>query len=146
MHLFCADVDYRKESLYYNYEQGFWDTEYKLNDGGPAWLVNIIKNIVLLHNYDQKRFKTEEKPRQQTAGTGFQVDSLKAQYPITWIGKNYKRQRAKQTPTDPSQTKRIFKSHWRKGHWHHFWAGQGRKQKILKWVQPVYVKGVNLHS
>tara|TARA_B100000035_G_scaffold299890_1_gene294977 strand:- start:425 stop:1480 length:1056 start_codon:yes stop_codon:yes gene_type:complete len=146
MHLFCADVDYKKEQLYFNYVEGFWDTEYKLNDGDPAWLINVIKNIVLLHNYDRKRFKTEEKPRQQTAGRGFRVDSLKAQYPITWIGKNYKRQKATQKPTDSNQAKRIFKSHWRKGHWHHFWAGQGRKQKILKWVQPVYVKGINLHS
>ena len=146
IHLFAADVNYKKEELYFNYQEGFWDTEYKLRSEGSAWLINVIKNIVLLHNYDRKLFETEPKPRQQTAGRGFRVDSLKAQYPITWIGKNYKRQRAKQNPTDPSQTKRIFKSHWRKGHWHHFWTGQGRKQKILKWVQPVYVKGVNLHS
>lgn len=146
IHLFAADVNQKTEELYFSYEEGFWDTEYDLDSKKSAWLINVIKNIVLLHNFDRKRFETEAKPRQQTSGRGFQVDTLKAQYPITWIGKNYKRQRAKQKPTDPSQTRRIFKSHWRKGHWHHFWAGQGRKQKILKWVQPVYVKGVNLHS
>jgi len=147
MHLFAADVNYRKEALYFHYQEGFWDTEYRPGGGkGTAWLINIVKNIVLLHNYDRKRFDTEQKPRQQTAGRGFQVDSLKAQYPITWIGKNYKRKRAKQDPTNSDQPKRIFKSHWRKGHWHRYWAGQGRKEEILKWVQPVYVKGVNLHS
>ncbi len=130
IHCFPCGVDIKKGALCADYLDGFWDTEYKTGgDDNGRWLINILKNIILLHNYDQKRFKTEEKPRQQTSGRGFQVDSLKAQYPITWIGKNYKRQRAKQNPTDPSQTKRIFKSHWRKGHWHHFWAGQGRKQK-----------------
>ena len=147
IHCFACGANMKKGELWADYLEGFWNKEYKTGgDDNGRWLINIMKNIVLLHNYDQKRFMTEEKPRQQTAGRGFQVDSLKAQYPITWIGKNYKRQRAKQKPTDSSQTKRIFKSHWRKGHWHHFWAGQGRKQKILKWVQPVYVKGVNLHS
>ena len=147
MHSFVVGANVKRGQLWVDHVDGYWDTEYK-TDGGDngKWLVNIIKNIILLHNYDQKRFEAEKKPRQQTSGRGFRLDSIRAEYPITWVGKNYQRQRTAQNPTDPDQPRRIFKSHWRKGHWHHYWAGVGRKEKILKWVQPVYVKGVNLHS
>jgi len=147
MHSFVVGANVNRGELSVNYVDGYWDTEYKTDDGDNGkWLVNIIKNIILLHNYDQKRFEAEKKPRQQTSGRGFRLDSIRAEYPITWVGKNYQRQRTAQDPTDPDQPRRIFKSHWRKGHWHHYWAGVGRKEKILKWVQPVYVKGINLHS
>lgn len=147
IHCFCCGADIEKGALWADYLEGFWNTKYETGgDDNGRWLVNILKNIILLHNYDQKRFQSEDKPRQQTCGRGFRLDSIKAEYPITWVGKNYRPQRAARGPVDPQQSKRAFKSHWRKGHWHHFWAGQGRKQKILKWVQPVYVKGINLHS
>ena len=147
MHAHVVGADVENGALWVDYCSGHWDTEYKTGgENNGKWLINVIKNIVLLHNYDPKRFKAEEKPRQETSGKGFRVDSIRAEYPITWVGKNYQRQRTAQDPTDPDQPKRIFKSHWRKGHWHHYWAGVGRKEKILKWVQPVYVKGVNLHS
>ena len=144
-HIVLANMD--QSSLDIHYCPGYWDNEVQ-SDGGQntKWLANILKNIVLLHNYDKKRFVVEREPRVHTAGRGFRVDSIRAEYPITWVGKNYQRQRTTRASADHQEPKRLFKSHWRKGHWHHYWAGVGRKAKILKWVQPVYVKGINLHS
>lgn len=31
--------------------------------------------------------------------------------------------------------------HWRRGHWHRYRIGEGRKEVVLKWVKPVRVKG-----
>ena len=30
--------------------------------------------------------------------------------------------------------------HMRKGHWHHYWSGTGRKNLILKWISPIMVR------
>ena len=106
---------------------------------------NLIRNAVLLY-CNEKKYISSDKKRRIIHQKGFAGQTITAQYPITWLGENYQRQRAAEDPADPDQPKRIFKSHWRKGHWHHYWAGVGRKEKILKWVQPVYVKGINLHS
>lgn len=147
MHGFVSGADIKNGSLWVDYLNGFWDTEYETGgDDNGRWLINILKNIILLHNYDQKRFKSEEKPREQTSGRGFRLDTIRAEYPITWVGKNYQRQKTARHPAGPQESKRVFKSHWRKGHWHHYWTGIGRRQSVLKWVQPVYVKGLNMHS
>lgn len=147
IHSHIVQANIAQASLDIHYSPGYWDTQ--METGGvdnTRWLVNILKNIVLLHNYEKKRFATEQAPRTSSLGRGFRLDSIKAEYPITWIGKNYQQQRTAQDPKGSDQPKRVFKSHWRKGHWHHYWTGVGRKEKILKWVQPVYVKGINLHS
>lgn len=33
--------------------------------------------------------------------------------------------------------------HVRRAHWHHFWAGKGKKTLILKWLAPIVVNGSN---
>ena len=121
--------------------------EYKhdADDTSVDRMSNLIRNAVLLY-CNEKKYISSDKKRRIIHQKGFAGQTITAQYPITWLGENYQRQRAAEEPTDSDQPKRIFKSHWRKGHWHHYWAGVGRKEKILKWVQPVYVKGINLHS
>jgi len=106
---------------------------------------NLIKNIILIYNY-QPEYVQVEKSSAIIQGKGFGGKTTKAEYPIRWVGKNFIRQFSTDQQSSNQSLKRIFKSHWRRGHWHHYWAGTGRKKQILKWVQPVYVKGVNLHS
>ena len=33
--------------------------------------------------------------------------------------------------------------HVRRAHWHHYWAGEGKKTLILKWLAPIMVNGSN---
>lgn len=115
------------------------------DDTSVERMSNLIRNAVLLY-CNEKKYVSSDKKRRIIHQKGFAGQTITAQYPITWLGKNYQRNKTAQDPTDSDQPRRIFKSHWRKGHWHHYWAGVGRKEKILKWVQPVYVKGINLHS
>ncbi len=106
---------------------------------------NLIKNIILIYNYEKNYLQHDSSPN-TISGKRHAGKRVKAQYPISWIGKNFKCKTVQSDKLSDQSSKRVFKSHWRRGHWHHYWAGVGRKEKILKWVQPVYVKGVNLHS
>jgi hypothetical protein len=106
---------------------------------------NLIKNIILIYNYEKDFLQTDVCSR-TIPGKRCKGKRIKAEYPISWIGKNFTRQTVVSGQSHDAGSRRIFKSHWRRGHWHHYWAGAGRKEKILKWVQPVYVKGINLHS
>lgn len=106
---------------------------------------NLIKNIILIYNYE-KNYLQHEPSANTISGKRHNGKRIKAQYPISWIGKNFTCKTVKSEKSSDQGPKRIFKSHWRRGHWHHYWTGVGRKEKILKWVQPVYVKGINLHS
>lgn len=121
------------------------DLKDRANDTSVDRLSNLIRNAVLLY-CNEKKYVSIDKKRSIIHQKGFAGRAITSQYPITWLGKNYQRQRTKQDPLDIGQPKRIFKSHWRKGHWHHYWTGIGREKSVLKWVQPTYIKGVNLHS
>tara|TARA_R110002012_G_scaffold253083_1_gene432048 strand:- start:651 stop:1754 length:1104 start_codon:yes stop_codon:yes gene_type:complete len=121
------------------------DLKNNANDTSVDRLSNLIRNAVLLY-CNEKKYVFNDKKRRIIHQKGFAGQTITAQYPITWLGKNYQLKRTAQNSIDLEQPKRLFKSHWRKGHWHHYWTGTGREEKILKWVQPTYIKGVNLHS
>lgn len=68
------------------------------------------------------------------------------------IGKQFKEKRRdqKHAPID-DENKNIIderedrgnspRPHVRRAHWHHYWAGQGKKTLILKWLEPIIVNG-----
>ena len=41
----------------------------------------------------------------------------------------------------PAKPRRPMSSHIRAAHWHTYWIGKGRTEKILKWVPPTFVTG-----
>ena len=65
--------------------------------------------------------------------------------PVTWIGKDFTERVIKIKPESdellvrhPGKPKR---SHWRRGHWHTILQGPKRKQRRMKWYQPVFIMG-----
>ena len=43
--------------------------------------------------------------------------------------------------SQPSGTRKPVKPHFRRGHWHKYWCGQGRKRLEVKWVAHTFVAG-----
>lgn len=39
------------------------------------------------------------------------------------------------------KTRKPMVSHVRCAHWHHYWVGKGRQERIVKWVPPTFVSG-----
>ena len=42
---------------------------------------------------------------------------------------------------DESSTGTSPRPHIRRAHWHHFWAGAGKTELILKWLEPMWISG-----
>lgn len=106
---------------------------------------NLIKNIILIYNYEKNYLQHDPSPN-VISGKRHAGKRIKAEYPISWIGKNFRCKTVQSDKSSDQGSRRVFKSHWRRGHWHHYWAGAGRRQSVLRWVQPVYVRGLNMHS
>lgn len=50
-----------------------------------------------------------------------------------------KKSKVSMKATNVSRTGYSLKPHMRRAHWHHYRVGKGRKDIILKWVEPIFV-------
>lgn len=97
----------------------------------------VVKNVILIYNY-QKNLVSEVST---SAGTGFykkRVDKIRSPLPTTLLGQNFLIKHIR-TVSACKHTKTHKRPHWRKGHWHTVLTGAGRKERRLRWFQPVYV-------
>ena len=66
---------------------------------------------------------------------------------ISWVGKDFTRRVIKIKPKMDekdfviSGNTRKIKPHWRRGHWHTVLKGAKRKERKMRWYQPVFVLG-----
>jgi len=122
-----------------------WNFEAPAYDGTLTWstctaLENIAKNIVLIYNY-QRALISSCKPTSK--GTGFSsktTELTRAPLPTTLLGRDFFTRTTatyKQNPGNDTGT--VRRPHWRKGHWHTVLTGAGRKERKLRWFQPIYV-------
>ena len=64
---------------------------------------------------------------------------------ISWVGKDFTRRVIKIKPKMDekdfviSGNTRKIKPHWRRGHWHTVLKGKNRKERKMRWYQPVFV-------
>lgn len=106
-------------------------------------MMRIAKNIILLYNYE--RHLVKEEPSLSFVSAKGRKPSDKRPFPVTWLGSDFKVKRAvRQRDEAANETARPVRAHWRKGHWHLYWCGEGRRKQITRWVQPVYVGKVLL--
>ena len=104
-------------------------------------LINVVANAMLHLSHDTE-YVTVKSPG-VSRGTGFgDSDELPPQ-PATWIGEDYHQPKTKyEYPVDHVSTKgKSPRPHWRRGHNRFVCQGPGRKQRVLKWIKPVYVNG-----
>ena len=66
---------------------------------------------------------------------------------ICWVGKDFTTRIVKLKPKQDedmlivSGSKRKLRPHWRRGHWHTVLKGAKRKERKMRWYQPVFVLG-----
>jgi|TARA_B100000242_G_scaffold287429_1_gene254259 hypothetical protein len=66
---------------------------------------------------------------------------------ICWVGKDFTTRVVKLKPKQDedflvvSGSKRKLRPHWRRGHWHTVLKGAKRKERKMRWYQPVFVLG-----
>jgi hypothetical protein len=97
----------------------------------------VVKNVLLIYNYQKNLVENVV----VTTGKGFTSrSSSKARpcLPTTLLGKNFLT-RETRSPQSGNKTGVRVRPHWRKGHWHTVLTGAGRKERRLRWFQPVYV-------
>ena len=66
---------------------------------------------------------------------------------ICWVGKDFTRRVIKLKPKINEEdfvisgNTRKIRPHWRRGHWHTVLKGKNRKERKMRWYQPVFVVG-----
>jgi len=99
----------------------------------------IVKNVILIYNY-QKNLITTVKPAATGTGFGQKREHVgRSPLPTTLLGQNFLIRRPSTTSQSSGAATTTKRPHWRKGHWHTTLCGTGRKERRLKWFQPVYV-------
>ena len=100
-------------------------------------IMRLVKNVVLIYNY-QKHLVQDV---QVTVGKGFykrRSNKKRTPLPTPILGRDFLVQKARAQSSNTRTTTHV-RPHWRKGHWHTTLCGTGRKERRLKWFQPVYV-------
>ena len=107
-----------------------------------------VVNLILLMN-QQPDIITEEYipskivPLQKK----YKVQSEIKPRAICWVGKDFTTRVVKLKPKQDddflvvSGSKRKLRPHWRRGHWHTVLKGAKRKERKMRWYQPVFVLG-----
>ena len=98
-------------------------------------LTRLIANTIMLINYQPSLVTAQ---RSNSPGLGFNKKSSDEPMPVRWLGKNFSNNRTKSS-AGSGGSHASPRAHWRRGHWHGYRYGEGRKTLKRKWVQPVYV-------
>ena len=104
-------------------------------------LCRIACNAILAINHAPDLFYEEAVEVRRNKGFG---DRSTYAGSIRWLGKTYKRY-AGSAPTEA--TGKVYRPHWRRGHWHTVLHGARRALRKLQWFQPTYVnKGLEAQA
>ena len=96
-------------------------------------IAQLIVNAVLLIKHQPSLITVE---KSATSALGFSSKPSNEPMPVRWLGKTFSNDRTRSRSTGGHASPR---SHWRRGHWHGYRCGEGRKVLKRKWIQPVYV-------
>lgn len=107
--------------------------------GMTSAIMRVVKNVILIYNY-QKNYL--ESVPVKPAGVGFSKRHQRNKrdpLPVTLLGRNFLLRKEALTTRSLLTKGGTVRPHWRKGHWHTVLTGAGRKERRLRWFQPVYV-------
>ena len=84
---------------------------------------------------------SESKPN--SLGTGFGgIGKHKQTRNNVWIGEEFTPKARNRLQSDDREGSPVA-PHWRRGHWHTYLTGQKRKEKSLKWIEPIHVNAAS---
>jgi hypothetical protein len=107
-------------------------------------VVDLVLNVLGVYTYEPELIERDPAPgRPVTRGRGFAA-SVRTPAPPVWIGRSKYLEPSPDCDDSPHPASRVgtgikVRPHWRKGHWHHFPCGSGRRDRRLRWVRPVFV-------
>ena len=107
-----------------------------------------VVNLILLMNQQPDIITEEYIPSKIiTLQKKYKVQSDIKPRAICWVGKDFTTRVVKLKPKQNEDmlvvtgNKRKVRPHWRRGHWHTVLQGTKRKQRKMRWYQPVFVIG-----
>ena len=107
-----------------------------------------VVNLILLMNQQPDIITEEYIPSKIiTLQKKYKVQSDIKPRAICWVGKDFTTRVVKLKPKQNEDmlvvtgNKRKVRPHWRRGHWHTVLQGVKRKQRKMRWYQPVFVIG-----
>lgn len=137
--LFC-EPDFKDMYIHPNIEDFDFDSskmEAKFYDSLRVKSAKLVVHVLLIMQYKPDLITTEAASHDRATGFGASKAKTSLNYFSTrWLGKFYKRKQSKAAPIGSHASPRA---HWRKGHWHNFRHGPGRKELKLKWIEPIFV-------
>ncbi len=109
--------------------------------GVQASMYLCAQNSDIQENEKQKRIY---RPSERIQNKFSEIRKWDVGYRIVKENKNLKKILNQQSnPVQKTVEKRRPRMHWRKAHWHTFWAGEGRKKKVLHFLAPILVNETN---
>jgi len=107
-----------------------------------------VVNLILLMNQQPDIITEEYIPSKiVTLQKKYKVQSDIKPRAISWVGKDFTTRVVKLKPKQDEDmlvvagNKRKLRPHWRRGHWHTVLKGAKRKERKMRWYQPVFVLG-----
>ena len=107
-----------------------------------------VVNLILLMNQQPNIITEEYIPSKiVTLQKKYKVQSEIKPRAICWVGKDFTTRVVKLKPKQDEDmlvvagNKRKLRPHWRRGHWHTVLKGAKRKERKMRWYQPVFVLG-----
>ena len=107
-----------------------------------------VVNLILLMNQQPDIITEEYIPSKiVTLQKKYKVQSDIKPRAICWVGKDFTTRVVKLKPKQDEDmlivtgNKRKLRPHWRRGHWHTVLKGAKRKERKMRWYQPVFVLG-----
>ena len=107
-----------------------------------------VVNLILLMNQQPDIITEEYIPSKiVTLQKKYKVQSEIKPRAICWVGKDFTTRIVKLKPKQDEDllvvagNKRKLRPHWRRGHWHTVLKGAKRKERKMRWYQPVFVLG-----
>ena len=107
-----------------------------------------VVNLILLMNQQPDIITEEYIPSKiVTLQKKYKVQSDIKPRAICWVGKDFTTRVVKLKPKQNQDmlivtgNKRRVRPHWRRGHWHTVLQGAKRKERKMRWYQPVFVIG-----
>ena len=122
--------------------------QFKLKDELIKEHFKTVVNLILLMNQQPDIITEEYIPSKiVTLQKKYKVQSEIKPRAICWVGKDFTTRVVKLKPKQNedflvvSGSKRKLRPHWRRGHWHTVLKGAKRKERKMRWYQPVFVLG-----
>ena len=119
-----------------------------IDDGILEDHFKTVVNLILLMNQQPDIITEEYIPSKiVTLQKKYKVQSEIKPRAICWVGKDFTTRVVKLKPKQDEDilvvagNKRKLRPHWRRGHWHTVLKGAKRKERKMRWYQPVFVLG-----